>query len=79
VLDQLAMARLPRATFALLIALLPATAVLIGVVVLGQWPTAAEVAGVGLVITGVVIHRPGAGGSLRPLPEGGARRSGVGH
>src|SRR5450755_2789234 len=36
VTDQLAMARLPRATFALMLALLPAFATLIGAVVLGQ-------------------------------------------
>jgi inner membrane transporter RhtA len=57
VTDQLAMARLPRATFALLLSLLPAMASLIGAVVLHQLPTAAEVAGVALVIGGVLIHR----------------------
>ena len=55
--DQLAMARLPRATYALLVSLLPATATAIGIVVLGQIPTAVEVAGVGLVIAGVALHR----------------------
>ena len=55
--DQLAMARLSRATFALLLSLLPATASLIGVVVLGQVPTAAEVFGIGLVVVGVALHR----------------------
>src|SRR6266571_7516795 len=39
VCDQLAMARLPRATFALLLSLLPASAAVIGVVVLHQIPT----------------------------------------
>jgi inner membrane transporter RhtA len=39
VCDQLAMSRLPRASFALMMALLPATATLIGVVVLGQIPS----------------------------------------
>jgi len=34
VCDQLAMSRLPRASFALMLALLPATATLIGVIVL---------------------------------------------
>ena len=53
------MARLPRATFALPLALLPATAVVIGVVVLGQVPAPIEVAGVALVIAGVLLHRPG--------------------
>jgi inner membrane transporter RhtA len=57
VTDQLAMARLPRATFALLLAILPATAVAIGLVVLRQIPTPAELFGVGLVIVGVALHR----------------------
>ena len=55
--DQLAMARLSRATYSLMVALLPATATVIGVVVLAQVPTAAEVAGVALVIAGVALHR----------------------
>jgi inner membrane transporter RhtA len=57
VFDQLAMARLPRATYALLVSLLPATAAVIGVVVLGQVPSLAEAAGVTLVIAGVALHR----------------------
>ena len=56
VCDQLAMARLPRATYALLVSLLPATATLIGLVVLGQLPTAVEALGVGLVVLGVAAH-----------------------
>jgi inner membrane transporter RhtA len=55
--DQLAMRRLPRATYALMVSLLPATATVIGIVVLAQVPSWAEVAGVGLVIAGVAIHR----------------------
>ena len=55
--DQLAMRRLPRATYALMVALLPATATVIGIAVLAQIPSWVEVAGVGLVITGVAIHR----------------------
>ena len=51
------MARLPRATFALLLALLPATAALIGVIVLQQIPTHAEMVGIALVIVGVALHR----------------------
>jgi inner membrane transporter RhtA len=58
VCDQLAMARLPRATFALLLALLPATATVIGVVVLRQVPTLWEMVAIGLVVLGVAIHRP---------------------
>jgi inner membrane transporter RhtA len=57
VADQLAMARLPRATYALLVSLLPATATVIGVVVLSQLPTSLEALGVGLVILGVAVHR----------------------
>jgi len=57
VFDQLAMARLARATYALLVSLLPATAAVIGVVVLGQVPSVAEAAGVTLVIAGVALHR----------------------
>jgi inner membrane transporter RhtA len=57
VTDQLALARLARPTYALLVSLLPATAVVIGIVVLAQLPTAAEIAGVGLVVAGVAAHR----------------------
>jgi inner membrane transporter RhtA len=57
VTDQLAMARLPRATFALMLALLPVAATVIGLVILGQVPTARDLAGIGLVIAGVALHR----------------------
>ena len=57
VCDQLAMARLSRAGYALLVALLPATATVIGIVVLGQIPAPAEAAGVALVVAGVALHR----------------------
>jgi inner membrane transporter RhtA len=57
VCDQLAMARLPRATYALMVSLLPATATVIGIVVLGQLPSAKELAGIALVVAGVAIHR----------------------
>jgi hypothetical protein len=57
VTDQLAMARLPRATFSLMLALLPATAAVIGLIVLGQVPTVRDLAGIGLVILGVALHR----------------------
>ena len=54
--DQLVMARLPRASFSLMLALLPACAVIIGAVVLHQLPTARDVAGITLVMLGVAIH-----------------------
>lgn len=57
VFDQLAMARLARATYALFVALLPATAVVVGIVVLAQIPTPAELLAVALVIGGVLSHR----------------------
>jgi inner membrane transporter RhtA len=58
VCDQLAMARLPRATFALMLTLLPATAAVVGTVVLAQVPSPAEIAGILLVATGVGVHKP---------------------
>jgi len=57
VFDQLAMARLPRATYALMVSLLPATATVIGVLVLAQVPSYADMAGVALVVAGVALHR----------------------
>jgi len=57
VTDQLAMARLPRATFALMLALLPATAAVIGLIVLSQVPTARDLGGIALVVLGVAVHR----------------------
>ncbi|MEM7024320.1 MAG: EamA family transporter [Pseudomonadota bacterium] len=56
--DQLAMSRLPRASFALLLALLPATATIIGVIVLRQIPSAVDIIGVVLVMIGVAVHKP---------------------
>jgi inner membrane transporter RhtA len=56
VCDQLAMARLERSTYALMVSLLPATAVAVGVVVLGQIPSPRDGAGVALVMVGVAAH-----------------------
>lgn len=60
VCDQLAMARMSRATYALLVALLPATATVIGVVVLRQFPSLAELTGVALVVLSVALHQEAA-------------------
>jgi inner membrane transporter RhtA len=57
VTDQLAMARLSRASFALMLALLPAAATVIGLVVLGQVPTLRDLAGIALVIVAVALHQ----------------------
>lgn len=54
-LDQFVLTLIPRARFALLLALLPATAAGIGAIMLHQWPTATELAGIALVMTALVI------------------------
>ena len=58
VLDQLAMKRLARATYALLVALLPAMAAVIGAIVLAQLPSPVDAAGIALVMAAVAVHRP---------------------
>ncbi len=58
VCDQLAMSRLPRASFALMLALLPATATVIGAIVLAQIPAMKDVLGVLCVMAGVAVHKP---------------------
>ncbi len=57
VFDQLAMARLPRSTYALFVALLPATATVVGVIVLRQLPSLVDIAGIALVMVAVGLHR----------------------
>jgi inner membrane transporter RhtA len=57
VFDQLAMARLSRATYSLMVSLLPATATVIGILVLAQIPRAVEILGVSLVVAAVALHR----------------------
>ena len=71
--DQLAMRRLSRATYALMVSLLPATATVIGIVVLAQVPTWAEAAGVALVIAGVAVHTRAGGGARGGRPAGRGR------
>ena len=67
VFDQLAMARLSRATYSLMVSLLPATATVVGIVVLAQIPTAIELTGVVLVVLAVAAHR-----ERRPEPRPGS-------
>jgi inner membrane transporter RhtA len=57
VCDQLAMARMARSTYALLVALIPATATMIGIAVLRQFPSSVELIGVALVVLSVALHR----------------------
>lgn len=58
VCDQLAMSRLPRASFALLLTLLPAVAAFAGAIVLAQIPSLRDLSGIALVMAGVAVHRP---------------------
>ena len=55
-LEQVAMRRLPRARFALLLALLPATAAGIGAIVLGQIPGLLESAGIALIVVAASLR-----------------------
>jgi inner membrane transporter RhtA len=76
VCDQLAMARLPRATYALMVSLLPATATVVGLVVLGQIPTGRQLLGVSLVVAALALHRERREARSRqhPVAEVAARR-----
>jgi inner membrane transporter RhtA len=74
VADQVAMARLTRAAYALMVSLLPATATVIGLIVLAQIPSVTDALGIALVIAGVALHReptprPAAPPSPRPRPS----------
>jgi inner membrane transporter RhtA len=62
VCDQFAMRSLPRNSYALMLAILPATATLIGAVVLAQIPSLRDLAGIGLVMLGVALHQQQASG-----------------
>jgi inner membrane transporter RhtA len=55
-LEQVAMTRLPRARFALLLSLLPATAAVVGAIVLGQVPGVVEAAGIALVVAAASLR-----------------------
>ena len=68
--DQLAMKQLARSSYALMVSLLPATATVIGIVVLAQIPSWVEVLGVALVVAGVAVHRDPA--EAEPEPDASA-------
>lgn len=55
-IDQFVIRRIPIRRFALLLALLPVTAMIVGYIALDQRPTAIDLIGAGLVIAGVVIQ-----------------------
>jgi inner membrane transporter RhtA len=63
-LDQVVLTRIGRARFALLLALLPATAAIVGAIALAQRPTVAEAVGIALVMAALVV----ASGGSRPVP-----------
>jgi inner membrane transporter RhtA len=70
VCDQLALRRLPRATYSLMVSLLPAIATVIGIIVLTQIPSTREILGVLAVVAGVALHRvprQGPGGSRKDI------------
>ena len=64
-LDQVVLIRIGSARFALLLALLPATAAVVGAALLAQRPTGPEVAGIALVMAALVMSA-GGGDTVRP-------------
>jgi len=58
VCDQLAMKRLPAASFSLLLSVLPAIATAMGIIILRQFPSRPQLLGLALVVAGVALHRP---------------------
>lgn len=68
-IDQFVLTRISRARFALLLALLPATAAVVGAVVLHQVPTVAEVGGIALVMAALSVSADGQ--QAAPGPVGG--------
>jgi inner membrane transporter RhtA len=68
-LDQIVLRRVGRATFAVLLALLPVTASVIGVVMLAQAPTVLEACGILAVVAGVALRTRTENGRRRGSPE----------
>lgn len=77
VLDQVVLRRIGRARFAVLLALLPVTATLIGVVALAQVPGRAELAGIASVVAAVALRSrdddPSSEAAASGPTEGGGR------
>lgn len=75
-LDQVVMSRISRGRFALLQALLPVSAALIGLVALSQRPTAAEVFGMALIIIAIAVRtrdiEPNRHNGATPIADAGA-------
>lgn len=73
-LDQIVLRRVGQARFALLLALLPATASVVGLLVLAQVPRPTEAIGIGAVVAAVA-----AAATVGRPPAGGARQVGCEH
>ncbi|MFC5062892.1 EamA family transporter [Actinomycetospora atypica] len=70
VLDQVVLRRVGRARFALLLALLPLTATVVGLVGLAQVPAPLEALGIAAVVVGVALRREDAPGDpVREPPD----------
>jgi inner membrane transporter RhtA len=69
VCDQLAMARLTRSTYSLMVSLLPATATVVGLVVLGQTPTPWQLLGISLVVAALALHQERPTRAVAPRPR----------
>lgn len=65
-LDQPVLATIGRARFALLLALLPATATVVGAAVLAQYPAPAELAGIALVMLALIVNASSSSRPIRP-------------
>ena len=57
-LDQVLLRRLSRGAFSILLSLLPATAAVMGLVILRQVPQPLELLGIGLVVAAVILRSP---------------------
>ncbi|MFZ9628051.1 MAG: EamA family transporter [Ilumatobacteraceae bacterium] len=68
-IDQIVLRRIPVRRFSLLLALLPVTAMVVGLVALGQVPTWADLGGAALVIIGVVLQERDVIAPTDALPE----------
>ena len=73
VCDQLAMKKLPAASFSLLLSLLPATATAMGIIVLRQFPPGPQLVGLASVVAGVAMHRAEGGRAGANLVGRGSR------
>ena len=69
-LDQPVLATIGRARFALLLALLPATATVVGAAVLAQYPAPAELAGIALVMLALIVNASSSSRPIRPRRDG---------